>query len=462
MNKIFRLVAVLVAFATAHASANAQQHLISLDVRDTNIGDVISLLAAESGKNIVADGSIKPEKLTLHLTNVSFDEALSVIVHSHDLAVRREGAILIVGTNTAMNRRYGGTGDGLSSQTVVLPLKHAKAEEVARAIVDALSLGTVVVPNKRTGAIIVTGDAATVGRARVLVAALDGPSYGINGGTASRAFPLRYLRPSELLPQLKNILPDGSYIADDRQNAIVVNGNVEMQEAALAFLTSVDVPAPQVMFEVKVADLQPENDHSNVGFEFGGADLTGKPFPGGATYAFTKNSISVNATLNALVSSGHAKILATPKLVTLNNKEADLLIGQTYPVVFYDAKLGGQQVQFVDIGVKLRLTPTIGSDGSVTAEMHPEYSAIQSFVGGYPVLANRKVDSTLRVGDNQTIVLGGLLRDIDSETVTKVPYLGDIPVFGQLFRSRDRIHERDEVVFLITPHVLTGSMTLTH
>jgi type II secretory pathway component GspD/PulD (secretin) len=440
----------------------AQERHVSIDVRDANLSDVIALLAAESGKNIVADGSLKPDKITLHLTNVSFEDALSVLVHSRDLSVRREGDILIIGTNLVMNRRYGGAGDDLSTQTAVLPLRHAKAEEVARSMIDALSAGTVVVPDKRTGSIIVTGDSATVSRARSLVAALDTARFGINGGSSAHAFQLRYLRPSEVIAQLKDVLPDGSYVADDRQNAIVVTGNPEVQETAQAFLVSVDVAAPQVMFEVKVADLQPQNDQSNVGIEWGGLDLTGKVFPGGSTYAFTKNAVAVNATLNAMVTNGHATILATPKLVTLNNREADLLIGQTYPVVFYDAKIGGQQVQFVDIGVKLRLTPTIGSDGSVTAEMHPEYSAIQSFVDGYPVLANRKVDSVLRVNDGQTIVLGGLLRDIDSDTVTKVPGLSDIPVFGQLFRNRTHSRERDEVVFLITPHILRGNSTVTH
>lgn len=436
--------------------------LISVDVRDASLSDVIALLAAESGKNIVADGSVKPDKITLHLSKVSLEDALSALVHSRDLSVHREGDILIIGSNLVMNRRYGGVGDDLGTQTVVLSLRHAKAEDIARSMIDALSTGTVVVPDKRTGSIIVTGDSATVSRARSLVAALDAPRFGINGGSSAHAFELRYLRPSDVIAQLKDVLPDGSYVADDRQNAIVVTGNPEMQETAQAFLASVDVPAPQVMFEVKVADLQPENDQSNVGIEWGGLDLTGKAFPGGTAYAFTKNAIAVNATLNAMVSSGHATILATPKLVTLNNREADLLIGQTYPVVFYDSKIGGQQVQFVDIGVKLRLTPTIGSDGSVTAEMHPEYSAIQSFVSGYPVLANRKVDSVLRVNDGQTIVLGGLLRDIDSDTVTKVPGLGDIPVFGQLFRSRAHSRERDEVVFLITPHILRGSATISH
>jgi type II secretory pathway component GspD/PulD (secretin) len=256
------------------------------------------------------------------------------------------------------------------------------------------------------------------------------------------------------------VLPDGSYVADDAQNAIVVSGNEEVQHTAAQFLHSMDVPSPQVLFEVRVADIEPQNDQSDVGIQFGGYDLSGQPISGAATYAFARNSIAINARLNSLVSEGHAQILATPKLVTLNNKEADLLIGQTYPVVYYDARLGGQQVQFVDIGVKLRLTPTIGPDGSVTAEMHPEYSAIQGFVGGYPVIANRKVDSTLRVKDDQTIVLGGLLRDIDSQTVTKIPFLADIPLFGKIFQNRERTRTRDEVVFLITPHVIFPSTPL--
>lgn len=458
MKKVAGLLFLLLSLC---APAIAAQPRITVDVRDANISDVIAMLALESGRNIVADESVKPDKVTLHLTNVSFEDALSVLVHSHDLEVHREGAVLIIGSALSMNRRYAGVADHLGTQTVILPLRHAKADDVSKALTDALSAGTVVVADKRTGAVIISADVASVARARSLTAALDAPGYGATGTTSAHAFALRYLRPSDLAAQLKSVLADGSFIADDRQNAVVVTGNAETQEAAAAFLASVDVPAPQVMFEVKVADLQPQNDQSNVGFQFGGLDLSGKPFPGGATYAFTKNAIAVNATLNALVTSGHATILATPKLVTLNNREASLLIGQTYPVVFYDSKIGGQQVQFVDIGVKLRLTPTIGSDGSVTAEMHPEYSAIQSFVGGYPVLANRKVDSTLRVRDSETIVLGGLLRDIDSDTVSKVPYLGDIPVFGSLFKNREHTRERDEVVFLITPHVLTGNQTIS-
>jgi type II secretory pathway component GspD/PulD (secretin) len=362
-----------------------------------------------------------------------------------------------------MNRRYGEGNDARSARTIVFTLAHANPDDVAKELAGGLPDGTVIVPDKRTGSIILTGSTDTIARARILTTALDAPEYSANSGSLAHVYQLRYLKPSELAASLKSVLPDGSYVADDAQNAIVVSGNEEVQHTAAQFLHSMDVPSPQVLFAVRVADLEPVNEQSDVGIEFGGYDLSGQPISGAATYAFARDSVAVNARLNALVSQGHAQILATPKLVTLNNKEADLLIGQTYPVVYYDARLGGQQVEFVDIGVKLRLTPTIGADGSVTAEMHPEYSAIQGFVGGYPVIANRKVDSTLRVKSDQTIVLGGLLRDIDSQTVTKIPFLADIPVFGKIFQNRQRTRTRDEVVFLITPHVIFPNTPLpTH
>ena len=449
-----RLVLALILTVAAIVPCAAQTPHISIDVHDAYLGDVIALLAAESGTNIVADSSIKPERITLHLKDVSFEDALTVLVQSHDLQVRRQNGILIVGTSESMNRRYGDANDPRSAKTVVLTLLHAAPDDVAKEIAGGLPDGTVIVPDKRTASVIVTGSEDTITRARELVSALDAPEYAAGSGDLAHVYKLRYLKPSEITASLKGALPDGSYVADDAQNAVVVSGNEEVQHTADQFLRSMDVPSPQVLFEVRVADLEPQNDQSDVGLQFGGYDLSGQPINGAATFAFAHNSIAINARLNALVSEGHAQILATPKLVTLNNKEADLLIGQTYPVVYYDARLGGQQVQFVDIGVKLRLTPTIGPDGSVTAEMHPEYSAIQGFVRGYPVIANRKVDSTLRVKDDQTIVLGGLLRDIDAQTVTKIPFLADIPVFGKIFQNRERTHVRDEVVFLITPHVI--------
>jgi general secretion pathway protein D len=97
--------------AACCAPASAQNNLITIDVHDALLSDVIALLAAESGANIVSDSSVKPDRVTLHLQNVTFDDALTVLVRSNDLQVRRQNGVMIVGTSESMNRRYGDQND---------------------------------------------------------------------------------------------------------------------------------------------------------------------------------------------------------------------------------------------------------------------------------------------------------------------------------------------------------------
>jgi len=447
--KVIALCCLVSLLAVASPSHNAR---LSIDVRDATVAEVLALLAAESGTNIIADSSIKPDKVTMRLANVSVAEALAVIVESQRLAIHRMGSVIIVGTSESMNRRYSSGRGGI--ETAVFVLLRSDAASVAKELQDALPPGIAIIADKSSGRIVISADPSTIARARSLVASLDASELKGPLSKPVRVYRLRYARSTDIAAALKAAVPDVALVDDEAQNAVLVTGNETSQNAAARFVESMDVASDQVLFEVRVADVRPISQQSDVGIQLGGYDLNGQAVAGGAGYAFTRNALAINARLNALVSSGHAEILATPKLLTLNNHEADLLIGETYPVTYFDARSGSQQVQFVDIGVKLRLTPTIGSDGSVTAEMHPEYSAIEGFVGGYPVLTNRKVDSRLRVRDGETIVLGGLLRDIDSESVTRVPGLSSIPILGKFFQDRQRSHQRDEVVFLITPHIL--------
>ncbi len=441
-----RVLAVILWLGLLGGSASAASGLISIDARDVDISQAIALLAAESGVNVVTDGSVKPERISIHLHDVTFQEALQAIVGTHALQVRRENGILVVGATEAMNRR---------GESVVLALQHAQPDEVAKELTDALPEGTVIIPDKRTGSVVVAGDAGSTSRARKLVEALDSAPFADGTLATTQSYRLRFLRPDDVVAKLKAVVPGGGFLADEEGNAVLVTGGEAVQQSAKSLIAKVDRASPQVMFEVKVADVTPVNDASNFGLEFGGLDLQGQPLPGAVAYAFTNGTIPVNVRLNALVSKGRASILATPKLVTINNKEADLTIGETYPIVYSTSVLGGQNVQYVDIGVHLRLTPTIGTDGSVTAELHPEYSELVGFTpSGYPIVANRKIDSTLRVQDNETIVLGVLMRDTSNETISKIPGLSEIPIIGKIFQNKATTHERDEIVFLITPHVI--------
>lgn len=356
---------------------------ISINARDTDLNDVIALIARQSGLNIVADGTVKARRVTFRLHDVDTDTALATLARAFDLQTHRDGHVVFVGDAEAMARRYGG-----SANATTVTLRNAK--------------------------------------------------------------------PSEAVKELKGALPDAAMFADDRSNTVIVTGTPDAQTEARSLLGNIDTPGPQVMFEVRVTDVKPVDDNSNVGIQFGG-----NGFGAGAVaqfpYALTKSSIAINGQINALVQNGHAQILATPRIATINNREATLLVGETYPIVTVNQQTGFPTVTNVNVGVQLRVTPMIGDDGVITAELHPEYSEIIGFNASFPIIANRKVDATLRVHDGETIVLGGLFEDTSSETISKLPFLGDIPILGQFFKNKATARQRDEVVFFITPHILTAA-----
>ena len=113
-------------------------------------------------------------------------------------------------------------------------------------------------------------------------------------------------------------------------------------------------------------------------------------------------------------------------------------------------------MNYIDIGIILQVTPVINTDGYITTTIHVERSNIQSIIAGqYPLIDNRKVDSLLRVKDGDTIVMGGLVDDESTKTINKVPLLGDIPVVGALFKNVNTTKIHNEIVFLITPHIVS-------
>lgn len=450
MNR--RILTVAFAAALTVAPARAADR-ITIDARATELADVIRLIGLQSGLNVVADGSIKPGRITFRLRDVTTDVALQTLAQAYSLQTHRSGDIILVGDAAAMNRRYADGSDDASPRTEIFSLARAKPDELAAALLAALPAGTVAVADKRTASVIVTGGAATIERARTLVTALDARGYGSGGIINSTTIALHNARPSDAVKALHGALPDGALVADDRANLVVVTGTNEVVTTAQTLLAALDEPGRQVMFEVRVADVKPVDDNSNVGLEFGGLTY-GTGAQGQFPYTLTKSSIVVNAQINALVQSGRAQILATPRIATVNNKEASILVGEQYPVVSVNQQTGFPSVQTIDVGVRLRLTPTIGNDGTITADVHPEYSQIIGFNANFPVIANRKVDSTLRVRDGETIVLGGLFQDVSSETVTKLPLLGNLPALGAFFRNKQRTHTHDEVVFFITPRIL--------
>ncbi len=375
---------------------------VNLDVKNADILDVLKLLAGESGQNIVATQNVKGT-VTTSLHNVPLTTALDLIVRTNGLDYRKMGNIYVVGTSDDLNKEFGSAGEE-ATQTV--------------------------------------------------------------------AFPIKYANPQDLGKQLSGVIPANSYTIDPRTDTVIVSGTPEIIQSARNFLALTDVPAPQVVFEVKVLDIT-HNGNLNVGVQYTGSsplDLfenciecppgvtvpvtttSGNPI---APQPFTRNALFIGATLNYLITHNEAQLLANPRVAALDNQQANLLVGQTYPLVYYSPQSGQFQAQYIDIGVKLIITPTVNTDGYITTTMHVERSFITGLVQQFPILDNRKVDSILRVKDGDTIVLGGLLDDESTVSVSKVPLLGDIPILGAFFKNVQKTKTHQEVVFLITPHITT-------
>ena len=385
------------------APAPAAPRNISLDVKNADILDVLKILAQQSGQNIIATQNVKGTA-TVSLHNVPLRQALDLVVRSSGLDYRRVGNVFVVGTPDDLAKQFGSTGQ-VAARTV--------------------------------------------------------------------AFPIKYADPKELAKQLGGMIPASSFTVDARTDTLLVSGGPDIIQSARNFLALADVAAPQVVFQVKVVDVT-RNASSNVGVNFAGnsvLDFLENPVgaPPGTSFTvpatqylgqpiapqpFTRNELFISAQLNYLIQHNLAELLADPRVAALDNQQASLLVGQTYPLVYYDPKAGQFQAQYIDIGVKLTFTPVINSDGFITTNLHTERSVITGLVQQFPILSKRSADSVVRVKDGDTIVLGGMIDDQTITNLSKVPLLGDIPVFGALFRNVQKSKVHNEVVFLITPHII--------
>ena len=405
-------VMILTLFALA-VPARAQGDRLSIDAHDVELADVIRLFGAQSGRNVVADGSVKAQRVTLRLTDVTFDEALTTIVTAYGLQLHHDGRITIVGDAASMNRRYPDDASAAGTQTAAISMHHARPDDVVASLQNALPPGTVVIGDKRTGTVVITGSATTLTRARKLVETLDAPAFGAGGSSALEVIPLRHVRASEALHAIKGVAPDGAVFADDRQNAVVVTGNSELRSSVRALLTSIDAPGRQVMIEVRVADVQPVNDTTNVGVLFGGSGF-GTGALAQLPYTLTKSSVVVNAQIDTL---DPARPRVDPRPAAHRDPE------QPRSLAAHRRTVSGRDREPADrlsdrADDRRRRAPAPDADDRRRRLDHrraaPRVSQIIGFNNSFPIVANRKVDATLRVRDGETIVLGGLFQDVDS------------------------------------------------
>lgn len=371
--------------------------------------------------------------------------------------------------------------------------------------------------DKRTNSILISGDPSDRARMRVLIADLDTP---LERAGNTQVFRLKYAKAEELVPILEGVrvlkgvpdLPDGetgeggsssatrdvSIQADASLNALVVTASPEVMRELESVIEQLDVRRPQVLVEAIIAEVS-DDFRQRLGTQFvlgggsgtvpigistfnglvsnvvqdlasAGTDSTealalaaARNLGDGGNIGigrFDGSGTDFGILVSALAANAGNNILSTPTLLTLDNEEASIVVGQNIPIVtgsFTGTESGSaitnpfQTVSREDIGVKLSLLPTISPDGTVRMNIEQEVSSLDNAVSNPAGLVTNKrnITTTVTVDDGDVVILGGLMDDSASNTRQRVPLLGDLPVVGNLFSYREsRSVKRNLMVFL--------------
>ena len=286
--------------------------------------------------------------------------------------------------------------------------------------------------------------------------------------------------------------------ADPATNSLVIQASKEAYEALLKVIEQLDIPRPQVLVEALILEVD-ITDSLDLGVELGYQAVNGdKQFifstaeaaassgTAGAITTFLKQSIKrtdgvpddgqtasdINAVLKAAASNSNLNIVSAPHILTSDNEEAEIRIGNNIPIITsrVNSATGNTaglassvNVERQDIGVTLRVTPQISEGDTLRLKIYQEITEINQdlAVGDAEqvgvALFNRKVENTVVVQDGETVVVGGLISDTWSDSVRKVPFLGDIPVLGWAFKSTRKELRKINLLIFLTPHIVRNT-----
>ncbi|QHM70225.1 type II secretion system secretin GspD [Mixta intestinalis] len=399
--------------------------------------------------------------------------------------------------------------DNAGGQKVqTLPLQHASAAEVARLVTqmaqdnnkNAAPPGRIVA-DERTNAVLISGDDRARGRLAAMVRQLDKPQVS-RGNT--RVVYLKYASAEKLVEVLtgvggnqenagtSGILSKDMVIkADPQTNSLIINATPDVMNELEQVIARLDIRRPQVLVEAIIAEVQ-NADGLNLGVQWSHTHAGMTQFPNsglpvssvvaaadryrqdgkisdsmsdalGAFNGIAAGFYSGNwaMLLTALSSDSKNNILATPSIVTIDNKEAIFNVGQEVPVLSGSQTTSGDNifntVERKTVGVKLKVNPQINEGDSVLLEIEQEVSSVAenahtNELGA--VFNTRTVSNAVLVSSGATVVVGGLLNTTSRESVSKVPLLGDIPLLGNLFSYKSKSREKRNLMLFIRPTII--------
>jgi len=455
---------------------------VTFNFQDIPVRSVLQLIADVSELNIVVADSVQGN-VTLRLVNVPWDQALDIILQAKGLDKRKNGTVMWIAPTSEIAEREQALEDAriaLDERAELvnefIPINYGNAKDIAELLTaDALksrgggggdsegtqsgflsSRGSVTF-DERTNTLLLNDTPKIVGQIRELVALLDRPVQQVliesrivvATDDFAKELGVRFgLTGAEEDSDQNLVSIGGSLAATDRMSNLGLANRLAGRSTALPVGIpslppgGIAVPSLSDRLAVNLPVLDPAG---SFGFTVLGADYL------------------LDLELSALQTEGRGEIISSPRVITASQREAVIRQGNELPftVSTIDAQTGAvtQNVQFKVVVLELKVTPTISPDQRIFLNLEVTQDSVAEFaVQGQPAINTRNITTAVLVDNGQTVVLGGILERERREDERKVPFLGDIPAIGRLFKNKSRTDQKDELLIFVTPKILQESL----
>lgn len=470
--------------ANEAAAQFSESKQVTIDVKDTDIGRVLDAFSQQTGLSVVVGKEVSGA-VTVRLFDVQWDQALNAILKPYGFGYERTGDVVVVLPLKQLQE----LSDTSLLASRVFRLRYIDAGDIKSVVEAQLS------PRGKAQAMEETGQKGWDFGAFGAAGSGSQASRSAVGGTAT---PQRsYKGSSDRRAKTKTLVVTDTPAVLDRIGDVIAQIDVLPQQLLIEArfmevnrdrLKDIGVDygtgstgATTAAVETTPADKQNGSVVSTVGGQILGSlatpsafgpkssTITGtNPFNTGLSMAFSKlGGTDFQVMLHALEEDVHTNTLSAPSIMTLDNQEANILVGTQFPIL--TTSVAGTTSTttvssldyYQDIGVQLRVVPQISGDDHINMIVHPAVTSIAERItaegtGGvtsavYPVLTTREAETQILVKDGETIMIGGMMQDVKTKGQHKVPFLGDIPLLGQAFRRQtDDVAKIDLIIFITT------------
>lgn len=458
------------------------EQLVDIDFRGVDLTNVVAILAMKADLNIIA-GTQLQGVVTANLRQVPLRVAMETALRMNGLGmVEEEGIYFIVPYEEAA---------AVNRQTTMINLEKADAKEI-KTVLDEIVSGIRdeaainISTNPKTNTLVISAPKNRVEELVAMAHQLDVAEPVLP--TVTQVIALNYANPEDLAPVVTKMLSQkvGQVEADKRASHLIVTDLPIMVEKIVDVVKQLDIPTKQVLIETMVVDAV-LSDEADTGVQWlidsvqrfsrrqaalgenGRAvgslqdlsflsDLEALQNPSGLlTFGVLTNNVDWRGLVQLEVRNRNAHLVSNPVLTTIENEPAEISIAQEIPYIeIQQTGAGGSQTntQFKEVGTVFTVTPKVSNDDTIIATIKGKESNLFGEFQGVPIEDKREVSSTMRMGNGQTIFVGGLRKNTATSSAKKIPVLGDVPVVNFLFRNNQRVEQINELMVFLTCTVI--------